>query len=176
MFRKLVLTAAAAGAVFIVGACGGYGTSAYGSSTSTTTSQGRYPGTTTAPGGGPGPSGMTTIGVRSSALGQILVDGSGRTLYLFEADKSNASTCYDACAGVWPPVVTSGAPVAGPGVNQALLATTARKDGSLEVLYNGHPLYYFASDKQAGDTTGQGLNSFGAGWDVLSPAGTKVEG
>jgi predicted lipoprotein with Yx(FWY)xxD motif len=184
MFRKLVLTAAAAGAVFIVGACGGsgtsgYGSSDYGSSTSTApqgTSPGRNPGTATAPGGGPGPSTMTTIGVRSSALGQILVDGRGRTVYLFEADKGTASTCYDACAGVWPPVVTSAAPVAGPGINQGLLATTRRKDGSLEVVYNGHPLYYFASDTQAGDTTGQGLNSFGAGWDVLSPAGTKIEG
>jgi predicted lipoprotein with Yx(FWY)xxD motif len=118
---------------------------------------------------------MTTISARASALGQILVDGSGRTLYLFEADKGRTSTCYDACAGIWPPVVTSAAPVAGPGVNQALLATTTRKDGSLEVVYNGHPLYYFAPDKQTGQTTGQGISSFGADWYVLSPAGTKVD-
>jgi predicted lipoprotein with Yx(FWY)xxD motif len=60
-------------------------------------------------------------------------------------------------------------------VNQSLLATTTRKDGSMEVVYNGHPLYYFVSDKQAGDTTGQGLSSFGADWYVVSAAGTKID-
>jgi predicted lipoprotein with Yx(FWY)xxD motif len=107
-------------------------------------------------------------------LGQILVDSNGRTLYLFEADKSTSS-CYDACAAVWPPLAATGPLVAGPGVNQSLLATTTRKDGSMEVVYNGHPLYYFVSDKQAGDTTGQGLSSFGADWYVLSAAGTKID-
>jgi predicted lipoprotein with Yx(FWY)xxD motif len=71
-------------------------------------------------------------------------------------------------------LTATGAPVAGPGVNQALLAVTARKDGSMEVVYNGHPLYYFISDKNAGDTTGQALSSFGADWYVLSAAGTKI--
>ena len=65
--------------------------------------------------------------------------------------------------------------MAGPGVNQSLLTTTARKDGSMEVVYNGHPLYYFISDKQAGDTTGQGLSSFGADWYVLSAVGGKID-
>jgi predicted lipoprotein with Yx(FWY)xxD motif len=108
-------------------------------------------------------------------LGQILVDGNGRALYLFEADRGTSSSCYDACAGVWPPLTTSGTPVAGAGVTQSLLTTTTRNDGSAEVVYNGHPLYYFISDKQAGDTTGQGLSSFGADWYVLSAAGTKVD-
>jgi predicted lipoprotein with Yx(FWY)xxD motif len=108
-------------------------------------------------------------------LGQILVDGNGRTLYLFEADKGTASSCYDACAGVWPPLTSTGTPMSAGGVNQSLLATTTRKDGSMEVVYNGHPLYYFISDKQAGDTTGQGLSSFGADWYVLSAAGTKID-
>jgi len=113
--------------------------------------------------------------VRSTALGQILVDGSGRTLYLFERDQGTPSSCYDACAGVWPPATATGAPVAGAGVHQSLLATMARKDGSMELVYNGHPLYYFISDKQPGDTTGQALSSFGADWYVLSPAGTKID-
>jgi predicted lipoprotein with Yx(FWY)xxD motif len=118
---------------------------------------------------------MSTVGTRSTPLGQILVDSSGRTLYLFEADKGTASSCYDACAGVWPPLTTIGAPAAGPGVNQSLLAITTRKDGSSEVVYNGHPLYYFISDKNAGDTAGQGLSSFGADWYVLSAAGAKID-
>jgi predicted lipoprotein with Yx(FWY)xxD motif len=76
---------------------------------------------------------------------------------------------------VWPPLTVTGAPTAGPGVHQSLIASVARKDGSIEVVYNGHPLYYFISDKQPGDTTGQALSSFGADWYVLSPAGTKID-
>ena len=167
MDRKIVYIAASVGTAFITAACGSYGTSAYGS-----TSTGGSPGAATPSAGASGPS---TISTRSTALGQFLVDGNGRTLYLFEADKANASSCYDACAGVWPPVTTTGSPLAGAGVNQSLLATTTRKDGSMEVVYNGHPLYYFISDKQAGDTTGQGLSSFGADWYVLSAAGTKID-
>jgi predicted lipoprotein with Yx(FWY)xxD motif len=108
-------------------------------------------------------------------LGQILVDANGKTLYLYEADKGATSACYDQCASVWPPLTATGALTAGQGVNQSLLSTTSRKDGSMEVVYNGHPLYYFVSDKQAGDTTGQALKSFGADWYVLSAAGTKID-
>jgi Secreted repeat of unknown function len=71
-------------------------------------------------------------------------------------------------------LVTSGTPVAGPGVNASLLTTTKRTDGTLEVVYNGHPLYYFTGDMQAGDVTGQDLNSFGALWFVLAPNGSKI--
>jgi predicted lipoprotein with Yx(FWY)xxD motif len=117
-----------------------------------------------------------TVSIGSSKLGKILVDGSGRTLYLFEADSGTTSNCYDSCAQVWPVLTTSGNPVAGPGVNASLLSTTKRKDGSVEVVYNGHPLYYFSGDKQPGDITGQDLNSFGAPWYVLSSDGSKVDG
>jgi predicted lipoprotein with Yx(FWY)xxD motif len=168
MDRKIAIVAASVGAAFVTAACGSYGTSAYGSSTP----PGRSPGAATPTAGASGPS---TIGTRNTPLGQILVDGNGRALYLFEADKGNASSCYDACAGVWPPLTTKGAPMASAGIKQSLLATTARKDGSMEVVYNGHPLYYFISDKQAGDTTGQGLSSFGADWYVLSAAGTRID-
>jgi predicted lipoprotein with Yx(FWY)xxD motif len=72
-------------------------------------------------------------------------------------------------------LTAAGAPTAGPGANQSLLGTTTRKDGTTEVAYNGHPLYYFVSDKQPGDVTGQALSSFGADWYVLSAAGTKID-
>jgi len=170
MVRQITFMAATLGVAFLAAACG---TTSYGSPASS--SSGGYPGAATTPSGPSGPSAMSTVGMRSTPLGQILVDGSGRTLYLFEADKGTASSCYDACAGVWPPLTTTGAPAAGPGVNQSLLAITTRKDGSTEVVYNGHPLYYFISDKNAGDTAGQGLSSFGADWYVLSAAGTKVD-
>jgi predicted lipoprotein with Yx(FWY)xxD motif len=116
----------------------------------------------------------TTIGVSSSALGQLLVDGSGRTVYLFQADKGVTSTCYSTCASYWPPVLTAGKPVAGSGVTASLLGTTTRNDGTIEVLYNGHPLYYFAPDQKAGDTKGQGVNGFGGLWYVISPGGAGI--
>ena len=162
---KHAANGALAGATLLIAACGapgatgGYGSSAYGNSSSPASN----------------PAGALTVGLRSTPLGQILVDGDGKTLYLFEADRSATSTCYGDCASVWPPLLTGGSPVAGPGVNQSLLTTTTRTDGSHEVVYDGHPLYYFVSDKQAGDTTGQGISSFGANWYVLSAAGTKVD-
>jgi predicted lipoprotein with Yx(FWY)xxD motif len=115
-----------------------------------------------------------TIAVASNALGQILVDGKGMTIYLFVADHSTASTCYTSCAQVWPPVLTNGAPVAGTGATASLLGTTKRTDGKTEVTYNGHPLYYFVTDKKPGDTTGQGVTSFGEIWYVMSPAGAAI--
>jgi predicted lipoprotein with Yx(FWY)xxD motif len=121
------------------------------------------------------PAGPTTIAVASNPkLGQILVDGAGKTLYLFVADSGSSSTCYTSCAQLWPPVITSGPPKAGTGAAASLLGTTTRTDGKTEVTYAGHPLYYFVSDKQAGDATGQGVNSFGALWWVVSPSGAAV--
>jgi predicted lipoprotein with Yx(FWY)xxD motif len=121
------------------------------------------------------PAGAATVAVATDAkLGQILVDGSGRTLYLFQADKGTSSTCYDSCASYWPPLLTSGAPVAGTGASASLLGTTRRSDGTVEVTYGGHPLYYVVTDHNAGDTTGQGVNNFGALWNVVSPDGTKI--
>lgn len=131
--------------------------------------------TTTVP-GTPAPAGQATVSVRSSRLGQILVDGEGRTLYLFEADTSNKSTCNDACARAWPPLITTGEPKAGKGVKADLLGTTTRDDGKTEVTYNGHPLYYYEGDEKPGDTTGQDLDQFGAKWFVLNADGNKVEG
>jgi predicted lipoprotein with Yx(FWY)xxD motif len=116
------------------------------------------------------------VGVAKSRLGRILVDGRGRTLYLFERDKGTASTCYGSCASIWPPLTTAGKPHAVRGALGARLGTTRRSDGKLEVTYNGHPLYRYVGDAKPGDTKGQGLNQFGGGWDVLSPVGMKIEG
>jgi predicted lipoprotein with Yx(FWY)xxD motif len=116
-----------------------------------------------------------TIKVAADAkLGQILVNGEGITVYLFVADTSTASTCYTSCAAYWPPVLTTGAPVAGTGAKASLLGTTTRTDGKVEVTYAGHPLYYFIQDKKPGDTTGQGINNFGGLWWVLTPSGAAM--
>ena len=159
--RILLLVAVSLGVALVTAACGGTGT--YGS----------YP--PSAGAGTPATTGAATISVAASSRGQILVDGSGRTVYLFEADKGATSSCYDACIGVWPAVVTMGAPVAGSGANASLLGTTKRSDGTLEVVYNGHPLYFFSGDKKSGDVTGQALSSFGAAWYVVSPGGAKID-
>jgi predicted lipoprotein with Yx(FWY)xxD motif len=110
----------------------------------------------------------------NSRLGRILVDSNGITLYDFVKDKRGVSACYGACAALWPPLTTKGKPHAGRGVRAALLGTTKRKDGTLEVTYNHHPLYYFVTDRKPGQTTGQGVNQFGAPWWVLSPAGKEI--
>jgi predicted lipoprotein with Yx(FWY)xxD motif len=118
--------------------------------------------------------GMKIVVATNAKLGQILVDGKGITVYLFVADTGTTSTCYGSCASIWPPVLTTGAPQAGTGADASLLGTTMRTDGKVEVTYAGHPLYYFVQDKQPGDTTGQGINGFGALWWVMSPAGAAI--
>jgi predicted lipoprotein with Yx(FWY)xxD motif len=114
------------------------------------------------------------VAIRKSPLGRILVDSKGITLYDFVKDKGTTSVCYGACAALWPPLISKGKPIAGPGVRASLLGTTKRKDGKLEVTYNGHPLYYFVTDRKPGQTTGQGVNQFGGPWWVLSPAGREI--
>ncbi|MCP3818831.1 hypothetical protein NLX86_12135 [Streptomyces sp. A3M-1-3] len=122
------------------------------------------------------PEAAATVTARSSALGQILVDGTGRTLYLFEADTSEESTCTGTCAAAWPPLTTTGEPKAAEGAKEDLLGTAIRDDGSTAVTYNGHPLYYYQGDRKPGDMNGQDLLQFGAKWYVLNVAGNKIEG
>jgi predicted lipoprotein with Yx(FWY)xxD motif len=107
---------------------------------------------------------------QNATLGSFLVDSKGMTLYLFTKDTPNTSNCYSSCAAIWPPLLTSGSPVAGAGVTASLLGTTTRTDGTTQVTYNGWPLYYFASDKAAGDTTGENVQGV---WFVITPAGMQ---
>jgi predicted lipoprotein with Yx(FWY)xxD motif len=155
----ILLAGAFTGAALVATACGGYSTGGGGS-----------------PYGGASPGAATnSVGVNSTQLGQFLVDANGRTLYLFEADTGKSSTCYDACAQAWPPALTSGQPQAGNGVTASELSTVTRRDNSSQIAYNGHPLYYYVGDAKRGDTTGQGLNQFGAPWYVVSPSGSKID-
>jgi predicted lipoprotein with Yx(FWY)xxD motif len=110
-----------------------------------------------------------------ASLGAVLTDSAGRSVYLFEKDTTTTSTCYGACAGGWPPVLTTGSPVAGSGVMASLLGTAKRTDGTTQVTYAGHLLYYFAGDQKPGDITGEGSQAFGAGWDLIAPSGKKIE-
>lgn len=114
---------------------------------------------------------VAKVDVAKTAIGTIIVTGQGRTLYMFAADKHGKSACYGQCANYWPPLLTSGKPTAGKGAKASLLGTTRRKDGKLQVTYNGHPLYTYVSDTKAGQATGQGLNLSGGLWWAISPAG-----
>ena len=116
-----------------------------------------------------------TVGTATSSLGRILVDSGGRTLYLFEKDTKGHSTCSGACAGYWPPLLTTAEPSARGAVKQSLLGVTRRADGTRQVTYAGHPLYRFVQDTKPGQTNGQGLKLSGAEWYVLSPAGTRID-
>jgi len=119
--------------------------------------------------------GAAKIGVANSRLGRIVVSSGGRTLYLFEKDKNRRSACYGQCAKYWPPLLTHGKPVADAGVKQSLLGVTRRANAGKQVTYAGHPLYRFVQDTKRGDTKGEGIQLFGAGWEVLSPAGKGID-
>ncbi len=176
--KTLLGFTAAFGGALIISACGSSATpgGVAGASTMTPTATSTAtPAATPTASAAPSQAGAT-VGVASNKLGQILVDGKGFTLYLFEADITTTSTCSGDCAANWPPLLTNGTPMAAGAATQAMLGTTMRSDGTTQVTYNGHPLYHFVSDTNAGDTHGQGLTAFGAGWDVLSPAGNKIEG
>src|SRR5215213_1609837 len=108
---------------------------------------------------------------QNDSLGSFLVDDKGMTLYLFTKDTPNTSVCYDKCATAWPPLLTSGDPVAGEGVDASLFGTTNRTDGTVQVTYNGWPLYYYEKDKAPGDVTGQDV---GGVWYVVSATGDQV--
>jgi len=120
-----------------------------------------------------GPSGETEVEAEDSSLGTILTDSDGNTLYVFLADTGGESTCYEDCADTWPALEAPGELKAGDGVEASLLDTTERTDGTLQVTYNGMPLYYFANDQQPGDTNGQGI---GEVWYVVSPGGDPIQG
>ena len=120
-------------------------------------------------------SGGVKVAVANTALGRVLVDGRGRTLYLFGKDKHGRSACSGKCAGFWPPLIASGKPLATAGAKPYLLGTTKRPDGRLQVTYNHHPLYSFVKDAHKGDTKGEELVVFGAEWYAVSAAGAKVE-
>jgi predicted lipoprotein with Yx(FWY)xxD motif len=104
----------------------------------------------------------------------VLFDGVGRVLYTFARDRGQASTCYGGCATAWPPFTVNRAPKAGAGVSSRLVRTTRRRDGSLQVTYAGHPLYYFTGDRKPGQITCQNVSSFGGLWLVVNPNGRPV--
>jgi len=118
----------------------------------------------------------TVITTASGSGGSFLTSSSGRALYLWVKDPMNKSVCSGACAGAWPPVVASGTVTASGGASASDLGTITRSDGTKQVTYDGHPLYYFVGDSNPGTDSGQGSNSFGAKWWLVAPSGSAITG
>jgi predicted lipoprotein with Yx(FWY)xxD motif len=116
----------------------------------------------------------TVITTKTSSGGSFLTNGEGRAVYLFMADSTGKSTCDGACASAWPPVIATGQPTATGGAQASVLSTITRSDGTKQVTYDGHPLYYFTGDTGPGTDKGQGLNGFGAKWWLVTPAGSSI--
>ena len=112
---------------------------------------------------------------KTPSLGTVVANSHGHTLYMFRADHGKTSACYGTCATFWPPLLTAGKPVAGPGVKASLLTTAKRKDGKLQVMYKGHLLYTFLEDRKPGQTAGEGLKEFGGSWYALRPSGAVID-
>jgi predicted lipoprotein with Yx(FWY)xxD motif len=115
-----------------------------------------------------------TVVLRKTKLGPILANSQAHTIYLFAKDRNGKSTCSASCAKFWPPLLTRAKPTAGSGANAALLGTTKRSGGELQVTYNKHPLYTFLLDKRAGQTNGEANLAFGAKWYAVSASGRPV--
>ena len=170
MTRPFGLAALAVAGALALAACGGSSTS---SSSGAAAAQGYGGGTA---GASTGSTAASVVSTKTSSLGTFLVDGQGRTLYLWDADHGPMSTCTAACAQAWPPLTTTGAPKASGAVKSSLLGTATRADGSREVTYAGHPLYTYAGDTRPGQVTGEGSNSFGAPWWTVTTAGRALQG
>jgi predicted lipoprotein with Yx(FWY)xxD motif len=170
ILRPASVTVTALATALVVAACG----SSSNSGTSASPVPANPAPANPAPASGSGSSSSLTIGTASGSDGTYLTGPSGRALYLWVADTGGKSVCNGSCAKVWPPLVTKGMPNAGNGVKQSDIGTVKRSDGSEQVTYKGHPLYYYISDKSAGQVTGQGSNSFGAKWWLVAPSGASI--
>ncbi len=175
MTARVRLTAGvglAAGVALVAAACSS-------SSSSSTTAAGSAPASSapaSAPASSPAASasGATVITTGTSSAGSFLTSSSGRAVYLWVKDTKDKSACSGGCAVAWPPVTTSGSVTAGGSVKASDLGTITRSDGTKQVTYDGHPLYYFEGDSGPGTATGQGSDSFGAKWWLVAPSGSQI--
>jgi predicted lipoprotein with Yx(FWY)xxD motif len=120
------------------------------------------------------PAAGTVIESHAGSGGTFLTDGSGRAVYLFSADGMNKATCSGACTSLWPPVTAKGQLTGSGGAKAADLSTISRPGGGKQVTYHGHALYYFSGDSGPGQTSGQGLDDFGAKWWLVAPTGAQI--
>jgi predicted lipoprotein with Yx(FWY)xxD motif len=165
---------AAAAAVLVAACSSGTSSSAAAPASSSPASSAPASSAPAASSGSASGSGGTVIKTASSSGNTFLTNGSGRAVYLWTKDTGGMSACSGACAGAWPPVTTTGAATASGSAKASDLGTITRTDGSKQVTYDGHPLYYFSGDSGAGTATGQGSDGFGAKWWLVAPSGSDV--
>jgi predicted lipoprotein with Yx(FWY)xxD motif len=117
------------------------------------------------------------VQLRHTELGKILVSASGFTLYRFTRDPRNKNTCMgvENCAEIWPPLLTSGRPIAGSGVKSSLLSSIRLPNGRRQVTYAGHPLYLYSPATERGETGYVGFSSYGGTWYAVNAAGKYVK-
>jgi predicted lipoprotein with Yx(FWY)xxD motif len=159
----------AVGAGLLVAACSSGSSSS--SSSAPASSAPASPAGSSAPASGASTTGITTA---TSSGGTFLVTSSGRAVYLWAKDTGDMSACTGACAGAWPPVTTTGTVTASGGAKASELGTITRSDGTKQVTYDGHPLYFFVGDTGPGTASGQGSDNFGAKWWLVAPNGSDV--
>jgi predicted lipoprotein with Yx(FWY)xxD motif len=166
------LVAVGVAAALLLAACGDDDDSGSTADTDTTaTSTTDVPDATTTSAPGDDADAPATVAVGESDLGDILVDANGMTLYVYDNDTTpGTSNCNDECATAWPPLIVTGTPTYGPGLDASMFSTVTRDDGSTQLAVNDHPLYLWAADQAPGDTTGQGVNGF----YVVAPNGNKI--
>lgn len=115
----------------------------------------------------------TEIVVADSEFGPMLFDKREQAIYLFDLEETAAPKCYGECAEAWPPVLTDGEPLAGKGVDESLLGTTKRAEGTTQVTYKGHPLYYYAHE-DPGEVECHDIFLNGGKWYVVQPNGNRA--
>jgi predicted lipoprotein with Yx(FWY)xxD motif len=165
MWTRLRLGGMLGFSIVLVALVAGCGTSG----SSSTTARSATSGAAAAPTGG-----AVVISSTKGANGTYLTGTSGRALYLWMADTGGRSNCSGQCAKFWPPVVTKTAASVSGSASGADIGTVTRADGSKQVTYKGHPLYYFLEDTSAGSVKGQGSNNFGAKWWLVTPSGVAI--
>jgi predicted lipoprotein with Yx(FWY)xxD motif len=179
MRGTLVIGMALATATVVAG-CGGDSRSAAGDGQSSS----MRPSQSSRPPGKPTPDRDTAAGaersrqgrevkVAGSDFGPMLFDRSGQAIYLFDKEATSTPRCYGACAKAWPPVLTRGSPQGSGGVRDSLLGTTPRKDGSRQVTYAGHPLYFYAHEGK-NEVLCHNVSEFGGLWLVVTPSGAPA--
>ncbi|HEX4011809.1 MAG TPA: hypothetical protein VHX62_17440 [Solirubrobacteraceae bacterium] len=166
---------AVAAVALTVAACGSSSATTSSSASSSPAAAAASPTTSTASASPASAKGIA-IGMTKGSAGVYLTGASGKALYLWDADSNGMSSCSGACAQAWPPLLTKGTPIAAHGVTAGDLGTITRSDGTKQVTYKGHPLYYFVGDTAAGSTKGQGSDAFGAKWWLVAPSGAAITG
>ncbi|HEX5893893.1 MAG TPA: hypothetical protein VFY33_03620 [Solirubrobacterales bacterium] len=166
---RLIAIGAAAGALALAG-CGGDDDD---SGDETTAPAAAAPTTTATQTAQQAAATGTTIKTSDSQYGQVLFGGDDRAIYYFDKESGSQSECYGECAEAWPPVLTKGDPQAGSGAQAGMLGTTQRDDGTTQVTYDGHPLYYYVDDPN-GEVACHNVNEFGGLWLAVQGNGQPV--